>query len=195
MSTQVWREQRGFTLIDMLATILVLGIILAMTVPTMIASLDRMKLGQAAREVEREMHMAKSRAVSKGRAMRVRFNCPVAGAYRITELIGTPSAPVAADTAADRCATTAYPNTPADTDPLTRPNLDGPVRFLPDDVTFTATETIEFWPDGTAHYAAGGLTIPWPLAPVAGLNITLARNDDSSTITVNGLGKILLVQQ
>ena len=75
MSTQVWREQRGFTLIDMLATILVLGIILAMTVPTMIASLDRMKLGQAAREVEREMHMAKSRAVSKGRAMRVHPRC------------------------------------------------------------------------------------------------------------------------
>lgn len=193
MSKHLLRSERGFTLVDVMAVIVVLGILLAMTVPTMVASLDSLRLGQAAREVEREIHMAKSRAVSKGRAIRMRFNCPVAGAYRITELIGTPSVPAAADTAANRCTTAAYPNAPPDLDPLTLPNLDGPVRYLPDDVSFTETETIEFWPDGTAHYAAGGLATPWPLLPVAGRNITVTRKGKTSTITVNGLGKILLV--
>ena len=194
MSKHLLREERGFTLIDIMATMVVLGIIMAMTVPSMLASLESIRLGQAAREVEREIHMAKSRAVSKGRAIRMRFNCPVAGAYRITELIGTPSVPAAADTAANRCNPVAYPPTPPDQDPLTLPNLDGPVRYLPDDVTFTATETIEFWPDGTAHYSAGALATPWPLIPTAGRNITVTREGKSSTITVNGLGKILLVK-
>ena len=193
MHNQFWRAQRGFTLIDILVTVVVLGILAAMTVPTVLASLERLQLGQAVREVEREIHMAKTRAVSKGRAMRIRFNCPTAGTYRITELIGTPSVPVSADTASNRCSPTAYPSTPPDQDVLTRPNLDGPVRYLPDGMTFTATETIEFWPDGTAHYAAGGVSTPWPLAPVNGINISVSQDDETRTITVNGLGKILLV--
>lgn len=191
MRKNLWQEQRGFTLIDILVTIMVLGIIFAMTVPTMVASLDRLKLGQAVREVEREIHMAKSRAVSKGRVMRMRFNCPAAGQYRITELIGTASVPAAADTAANRCDPVAYPNTPPDTNPFTLPNLDGPLRFLPTDVTFAATQTIEFWPDGTARQESG-TTLPWPLIPTTGISITLARGSDTSTITVNGLGKIAL---
>lgn len=191
MRNHLWREQRGFTLIDIMATIMVLGIIFAMTVPTMIASLDRLKLGQAAREVEREIHTAKSRAVSKGRVMRIRFNCPSAGRYRVTELIGTASVPAAADTAANRCDPTAYPDTPADSNPMTFPNLDGPVRFLPSDVTFTASQTIEFWPDGTARQEVG-TTLPWPLIPTTGIDIELTRKNDTATISVNGLGKILL---
>jgi prepilin-type N-terminal cleavage/methylation domain-containing protein len=195
MPTQFSRDERGFTLIDILATIMVFGIIAAMTVPAMIASLDRLKLGQAAREVEREIHTAKSRAVSKGRVMRIRFNCPAAGQYRITELIGTASVPVAADNATNRCDPVAYPNTPPDTNPLTYPNLDGPVRYLPADIDFGATQTIEFWPDGTAHTGTGTTASPWPLIPVAGINVTVTRNSDTSTITVNGLGKIVLDTQ
>lgn len=192
MRKHLWTGQRGFTLIDMMVVIVVLGIMSAVTVPTMIASLDRLKLGQAAREVERELHMAKSRAVSKGRAIRIRFNCPAAGQYRITELIGSVNIPVAADGAANRCDPTLYPFPVADNDPLTLPNLDGPVRYLPDEITFSASQTIEFWSDGTAHMT--GAASPWPLIPTAGINITIARDVDTSTITVNGLGKILLEQ-
>ena len=196
MRAHLWREQRGFTLIDIMAVIVVLGIMMAVTVPTMLASLDRLRLGQAAREVERELHVAKSRAVSKGRAMRIRFNCPTPGNYRITELIGTPSVPAAADTAANRCDPVAYPSPAADNNPLTLPNLDGPVRMLPGEISFSAVQTIEFWPDGTARYAAGGVATPWPLIPTNGLALTVLRDDtgDTATITVNGLGKILLAQ-
>jgi prepilin-type N-terminal cleavage/methylation domain-containing protein len=194
MRTPLRHDQRGFTLIDMIATIVVLGVLMAVTVPSMMATLDLMRLGQATREVERELHMAKSRAVSKGRAIRIRFNCPGAREYRITELIGTPNVPVAADSAANRCDPITYPFPVADNDPLTLPNLDGPVRRLPDDVSFVAPETIEFWPNGTAHRDTGVVGTAWPLIPVAGINITLQREGINSTITVNGLGKILIAQ-
>ena len=195
MSTNLRRDERGFTLIDIIATIMVMGIIMAMTVPGIVGSLERLKLGQAAREVEREIHLAKSRAVSKGRAMRIRFDCPSSGYYRVTELIGTTSVPAAADSAPNRCELAAYPFPPLDTNLLTRPNLDGPLRTLPDDILFSAPQTIEFWPDGTARYAGGGTASPWPLIPTTGVNISLVRDDQTATITVNGLGKILLQTQ
>ncbi|MGQ0736276.1 MAG: pilus assembly FimT family protein [Acidobacteriota bacterium] len=185
--------QRGFSLIDLLMVASVIMIVSAIAFPTMLATMDRMRLGQATREVERELQTAKARSVAKGRPMRVRFNCPVAGQYRAVELIGSPSAPVAADTAADRCSATTYPYPASDRDPLTRPNLDGPLRRLDESVTFSASETIEFWPDGTAR-RNDGTGNPWPLIPVNGISIQLSRNSVTSTITVNGLGKVQLQQ-
>ena len=59
------RSQWGFTLIDMVVVIAVVGIFSAVGLPTMMGAIDRMRLGQSAREVERELQMAKSRAVAK----------------------------------------------------------------------------------------------------------------------------------
>lgn len=186
------RADAGFSLLDMMVVIALIGIISGIAVPTLINSINGMRLGQSAREVERELQTAKQRAVGKGRPIRVRFNCPAAQQYRLTELIGSPSAPVAADTAADRCSETTYPF-PPDNNPLTRPNLDGPIKRLDEQVTFSVQQTIEFWPDGTAHYNTGAGD-PWPMIPTAGIQVTLVRSGKTSTITVNGLGKILLVQ-
>jgi prepilin-type N-terminal cleavage/methylation domain-containing protein len=189
------RSDRGFTLIDTLVVTSVLGIVMAIAVPNVLASIDAVRLGQAARSVERELQIAKSRAVGKGRAFRVRFNCPSAGTYRITELIGTVSVPVAADSAANRCDPAAYPFPAADNDPVTTPNHDGAVQLLDSSVAFDLAQTIEFWPDGTAHYAAGGAVSPWPMIPVAGVEIRLVRKGVTATISVNGLGKIQLQTQ
>jgi prepilin-type N-terminal cleavage/methylation domain-containing protein len=183
-------SQRGFTLVDMLAVLVILVTASAIALPSMISAMDRAKLGQAAREVERELQTAKSRAVVKGRAMRVRFNCPSAGEYRIVELLGTTSVPLAADAAADRCSPTLYPYPPADTDPITTPNLDGPVRTFDSSIAFGDTETIEFRANGTAWYEAN--VGDFDLIPVAGIQITLVRHGVTETITVNGLGKVSL---
>ncbi len=182
-------EDSGFTLVDMVAVTALVGILSAIAVPTMISAVNGMRLGQAAHEVERELQMAKQKAVGKGRTMRIRFNCPVAGQYRITELIGLAAAPAAADTAANRCSDVVYPF-PPDGDPLTLPNLDGPIRRLDSSVTFSTSQIIEFWPDGTAHYNTG--VLPWGMIPVAGISIKVSRAGKTSTITVNGIGKIQL---
>jgi hypothetical protein len=122
--------------------------------------------------------------------MRFRFNCPAAGQYRITELVGTPSVPAAADAAVNRCGldTYPYPGNP-DRNPLTRPNNDGPLRTLDSTVTFSNVTTIEFWPDGSAHTNTGGIN-PWPPIVAAGTTVTLVKGSQSKTILVNGVGKV-----
>jgi type II secretory pathway pseudopilin PulG len=180
-------------MVDLIAVITVIGIVAAIAVPSMTNAIDATRLAQSSREVERELQIAKSRAVGKGRPVRIRFNCPSAGMYRITELIGTPTVPDAADSAANRCNEAVYPFPAADNDPLTVPNLDGPARRISSAVAFDQIQTIEFWPNGTAHYDTG--VNPWPMIPVGGISVSLKRGNATTTITVNGLGKILLQSQ
>jgi type II secretory pathway pseudopilin PulG len=186
------KPEDGFTLVDLLVVGAVIGIISAIGLPMMLGATERMRLGQTAREVEREMQTAKQRSVARGRPIRVRFNCPAAGEYRMVELIGMVAAPAAEDNAADRCSAARYPYPAPDRDALTRPNLDGPVRRLDPTVTFGATETLEFWPDGTVHYAPAGELSNWPMVPPAGVAISVQRNGNTSTLMVNGLGRIQL---
>lgn len=183
----------GFSLTELLIITAVLGVVTAIAIPSFTNLRERMRLGQSAREVEREIQSARNKAVSNNRPMRVRFNCPAVGQLRVVELLGTPTAPAAADLASNRCAETTYPYPPADRDPATRPNLDGPVLRLDPKVQFGAVQTIEFWTDGSAH---AGAVSPLPMLPVAGTSLTLTSTAGSTTrtatITVNGIGKITL---
>jgi type II secretory pathway pseudopilin PulG len=192
MRSAPWKHDDGFSLVDMLVVVTLIGLISGISIPPMLGAVERMRLGQSAREVEREMQTAKQRAVSRGRPIRVRFNCPGPGEYRIVELIGSAAAPVAADSAANRCSQVLYPYPPSDIDVMTRPNLDGPLRRLDPTVTFGATQTLEFWPNGTVHHAPAGELSNWPMVPAAGVAIAVTRAGTTSTLMVNGLGRIQL---
>jgi len=185
-------SRSGFTLVEMVIVTAIIAIIAGMAVPLLVNAANSIKLGQASREVERELQSARLLAVQTNQPMRLAFNCPSPGQYRIVELIGTSSVPAGGDGAADRCAMTSYPY-PADTDknPLTRPNFDGPLRYLDPSVSFSVVTTIEFWPDGTAHTNTGGSN-PWPVIGATGTTLTLTRSGKTKNITVNGLGKIQL---
>jgi type II secretory pathway pseudopilin PulG len=187
------RSESGFSLVDLMITVAVFAIVAAGAVPVFTNMTEGLKLSQGLREVEREMQTARLKAVTSNRPMRVRFNCPVAGQYRMVELIGSVSAPVAADTAADRCQETVYKSPANDSNPLTRPNHDGPEKRLPAGVLFGATSTLEFWPDGTVH-KDDGTGSPWKVLSGTGTAITLTKGSQVKSITVNGLGKITLVQ-
>ena len=181
----------GFTLVDIICTIAVFALLAGISVPAFQSVTEGYKLGQTVREVERELQTARLKSVTANRPMRVRFNCPAAGQYRMVELIGTPSVPAAADDAANRCQETTYPSPAADNNPLTRPNHDGPMRRLPTGITFGTATTLEFWPDGSVHQQNGS-TLPWPVVGIAGTSVTVVKSTVTKRIDVNGVGKITL---
>lgn len=176
-----------------MVVIAIMGILSAISIPTLMTLADSIKLRQSAREVERELQSAKQKAVATKRPIRVRFNCPVAGQYRVVELIGSSRTPAPEDApgSLDRCRDDRYPFPAPDSDPATRPNLDGPLKRLQPQVTFGAVRTVEFWSDGTAHWDAG-TGVPWPQIPVTGTTLTLTKSSKTASITVNGLGKVTL---
>jgi prepilin-type N-terminal cleavage/methylation domain-containing protein len=180
-------DDRGFSLIELVGVMAVSAILIAIAVPQMSDAIVSMRLGQGTREVERELQTARLKAVSTNRILRLRTNCPAGGFYRMVEYLGTIQTPAAADTAADRCLNTVYPFPAADTNPITRPNHDGPVRIMLPDVTVD-TASFEFRPDGTAWLVgADGRAASMPLA---GTDLTLTHKSRTRRINVNPLGKI-----
>jgi Tfp pilus assembly protein FimT len=188
-------EAVGFSLTDMLATMAVIATVSAVAVPQAVNIVDQMRLGMAERDVERELQFARLKSVATNRPMRVRFDCPAAGQVRAVELIGTPAAPDAndADTYTSRCSEATYPYRPtgADQSRLTRPNNDGPIRYLQSGTTFTAKQTLEFWPNGTVHTACQN-ACDTTATQITTVTITLTRKGSTKNITVNGIGKILM---
>lgn len=200
------RGVRGFSFPEVVLVLAVIAIAAAVGVPTITNMLPSMRVGMAARAVERQLQVARLKAVSSNRTIRVRFNCPGAGQYRMVELIGTPKFLAADDeesAAATRCGETKYPYPDLASGVFDIPNLDGPLQTLDPKVAFVAVQTIEFRPNGTAHVDLGSGT-PWPQIPEAApVQIQLKRTDGSSvaqeeslkTIEVNGLGRIRIVQE
>ena len=164
----------------------------AIAAPPMLNYVDFYRLGMSERDVERELQFARLKSVSSNTPMRVRFGCPAAGQLRVVELIGTKTNPdpADADTNLARCSESTYPYRPtgADQSRLTRPNNDGAIRYLQSGVTLTASQTLEFWADGTVHALTNGVAGPALGDP--GATITLSKNSKTKNIQVNGLGKI-----
>lgn len=173
----------------MIIVVAILGTLSAIAVPTVQRIGDSIALGQAQRLVQSTLQQARLKSVTSNRIIRVRFNCPVAGQFRMVELIGTPRIPAPQDTAANRCSGTAYPFPAADANPLTLPNHDGPIRTMNSAVTFQAVQTIEFRPTGTAWSVNADGTSTTPL-PGNGVSITVKKGSSLKAVTVNALGKV-----
>ena len=177
-----FRNNRGFTVTEMMLVVGAIATLAVIALPVMKDMTASIKLSEASRLVEREMQDARLKAVNSNRLIRVRLNCPTAGYIRSVEVLGT-----GADTATNRCMTTAYPFPPPDNDIGTRPNFDGPVRVLPLGATVSDT-VLQFGPDGTAAEVINGV----PTVIATPVTITITRDSKSKTVTVNNAGKIQL---
>lgn len=167
------RNEAGISLIEVLIVGALVATVSAIAVPAMGAAMARYRTGSAAREVAGQIRSARLAAVSTNRQMIVRFNCPVARAYRFIEVTGDPAIDDAA--LAVRCA---FP--PADGDPATLPNSDGLPAFLPDTINFGATQDLRITPTGTVTPLTGGMP-----AVIGVTNGAMARQ-----ITVSVAGRV-----
>jgi Tfp pilus assembly protein FimT len=175
-------SSQGFTLVELLLIVGMIGALAAVGMPVMKNMTSSIKLNDASRLVERELQDARMKAVASNRVLRVRLNCPSTGSIRRVEVLGT-----AVDAPLDRCLQSTYPFPAPDTDVMTRPNFDGPVRTLPVGATVTSS-VVQFAPDGTAAEVVNG--VPQIIATT--VNVTITREGKSKSVTINGTGKILL---
>jgi prepilin-type N-terminal cleavage/methylation domain-containing protein len=182
------RSDRGFSLVEVLAVVAFIGIVAAVAMPVYTDIVDSMRLGQATRDVERELQTARLKAVSTNRRLRVRTNCPVAGQYRIVQVLGTTS-----DVPVSRCSETTYPLDTATQNPVTK-RQDGPVRRLQQGVTVN-TDTFEFRPNGTVfQVSSSGSPEAIDMTSDHGEKLTLTKDGKTKEIWINALGKIRIVQ-
>ena len=148
ISAQPPRHQ-GFTLIDIMFVmfvVLLLGVLMAVTIPGATTASRRYNLIAATREVAAQVRVARLKAVTSNRTMRVRFNCPAPGQYRVVEVVNN---------AADRCSSTTYPY--PDPNPAALPDLDEPVMVLRGGIAFGGVQDLEIAPTGRVTALTGAL--------------------------------------
>ena len=68
------RNSYGFTMVEVIIVLLILGIISAVAVPSIKSSLDEIKLDGAAREIISAIYYAQSSAIKEGEDYKVNFN-------------------------------------------------------------------------------------------------------------------------
>ena len=68
------RSNSGFTLIEMLATIVIIGVIAAIAAPNFLGLLNRNRVNEAARQIEGALKEAQRQAIRRGRQCSISIN-------------------------------------------------------------------------------------------------------------------------
>ena len=158
------RSQRGYTLIEVLITLGLMGVVTAISVPVFMESNSRSNLWSGAERIGAAIRQARLKAISTNTPFRVAFNCPETNEVRTLIMTGDP----AIDDAADRCNDT----------------LDGDsdVIELPTGVGYDVDDTTSLQVTGRGVFNANGGAIP--------LVIAVTHGGSTRTLTVSGTGQI-----
>jgi prepilin-type N-terminal cleavage/methylation domain-containing protein len=159
------RNQRGFTLMEVVVVMGVIGLLAAVAIPSMQVALERNRVITTTDLVAAQIREARLAAITRNTSFRVMFDCPAPGAMRMVEFMGVP----AIDGAADRC-TNEQPN-------------DGPAVYMPPGVTFGAGATPPtLRVNGRGEFTAEGGGMPQ--------NILLSHGQFQQRVTVTAAGRI-----
>ena len=158
------RSERGYTLIEVLITLGLIGIVSAISVPVFIESNARGALWSGSEQVGASIRSARLKAISQNTAHRVTFNCPAANELRILVMTGDP----AVDDDAGRCSQTV--------------DGDSGTIQLPVGVAYDVDAATSLQVTGRGIFTANGGAIP--------LTITVTHGAATRTLTVSGTGQI-----
>lgn len=156
------RNERGFSLPEILIIAALIGVIAGIAIPSMMAALERNRLRAGADLMAGQLRAARLAAITRNTNFRVRFDCPDPGAVRVLAVTGNP----AVDDAADRC-----DNTVAN---------DGPIVYAPVGVNYGTLPTFQFNGRGQASVDAGALP----------LTITVAYGSITRNVVVSATGRV-----
>ena len=177
------RTDAGFTAVELLIVVAIAGIVAGVSVPSLTGAMRRYALNGARQTVAAEIRLARFTAVSTSRTMRVRFNCPGPGQFRVVEVVGLPGI----DSSADRCSEASYPF--PDQQPGVQPDADGRVIWLPQGAQFVALHDLEITPRGRVTPLTGCPGCA-QVAPPA--TVSLTNGYDTQTIAVSASGRVEL---
>jgi len=76
------RREAGFSLLEILLVVGVVGVLTAITVPMIAGAMDRYEVTSASQQVASTIRTARLQAVARNRNTRVRFDFPAAGQYQ-----------------------------------------------------------------------------------------------------------------
>lgn len=158
------RSERGYTLIEVLIVVGLIGIVSGISVPVFMESNARSRLWSGSELMGATIRQARLRAISSNANQRVVFDCPSAGDFRSLVMTGDP----VVDDAAGRCSQT------LDGDSGT---LEMPLGVAFDTAGATALEVT-----GRGVFTATGAAIP--------LTISVTHGTVSRTLVVSLTGQI-----
>ena len=185
------RSATGMTLAELMIVVAIIAIAAGAAIPTFNQSIKILKLGSGMRQMESELQTARLRSVATSQPLQVRFNCPASGQYRIVQVTGN----AAIDNDTSRCSTAKYPYPPT-LNLQAGPNLDGPIRYMPSDVTLNGATDKSNFPVSWVQFNANGTMTP-PTGTAAPINITMqvllksgTGGTQMKTVVVTQLGRV-----
>lgn len=161
------RHNHGFSLMELVIIMGVAGILAAVTVPSMMAAVERNKIITGSELVAAQIREARLAAVTRNTPFRVRFDCPTEGAVRVLAVTGN----AAVDNAGDRC-TTQQPN-------------DGSTVYLPFGATFGDQTPPTLQVDGRGEVTlVGGGALP--------TQVSVVHGQSSRALTITAAGRVTI---
>ena len=158
---QVMQSNRGFSLIELLIVLSMIGILSAIGLPVLMESTARNGVWTASEQVASQVRQARLKAITRNSRFRLVFNCPGNNQYRVLIVDGTINN-------ADRC--------------LQSLQHDSGIYTMPTNVAFGAPPALEVNGRGQYSLPAGGVM---PLT----INVQY-RDTHIRTFTVSITGQI-----